>query len=150
VSTTPVKQPNTIPAAIAAIRTLEDAGYTYTEGAQLWKPPLGRPNLKPPPALMSRMGQEAVNGNFWVYQGDGEDHIESLTCPVVIDPARLKRILETANIYHAALQRIGSALDLLAGSDLTKACTPAIEALVAANKMRAQRKWPFADVGGEQ
>lgn len=31
--------------------------------------------------------------------------------------------------YHQALQRIGTALDLPAGSDLTKDCVPAIERL---------------------
>lgn len=37
-----LKKPNSIPSAIAAIRTLEHLGHTYTEGAELWKPPLGK------------------------------------------------------------------------------------------------------------
>lgn len=30
----------------------------------------------------------------WLYQGDGEDHLESLVCPVVINAAQLKEILD--------------------------------------------------------
>ncbi len=145
-----LKKTNSIPAAIAAIRTLEAHGYTYTEGAELWRPPLGR--AKQPitdKGLMSQLGQMAVEGNFWVYQGDGEDHVESLTVPVVIDPRRLRVILENGNNFHKALQRIGSALDLLAGSDITKAAVPAIEALKQAAKRPVRRGYPYADVGGE-
>lgn len=28
--------------AVAAIKTLQHLGYTYNEGAELWKPPLGK------------------------------------------------------------------------------------------------------------
>ena len=31
---------------------------------------------------------------YWSWQGDGEDHLESLTCPVVADPSRLKAIVD--------------------------------------------------------
>jgi hypothetical protein len=148
VSITPEKKPNSIPAAIAAIRTLEAKGYTYLEGAELWRPPLGP--RKTDPGLMSRLGAEAMNGNFWVYQGDGTDHVKSLTCPVVIDPRRLHSMLENISKFHTALQCIGSALGLLAGSDVTTAAVPAIKALVDANKLRAKRAWPFADVGGDE
>lgn len=34
-----------IPAVyVAAFKTLEALGYTYMDGAELWKPPLGKPN----------------------------------------------------------------------------------------------------------
>lgn len=33
------------------------------------------------------------NEDCWIYQGDGEDHLESLSCPVVIYPNELKNIL---------------------------------------------------------
>lgn len=149
-STTPVKQPNSIPAAIAAIRTLEAAGYTYNEGAQLWRPPLGKPPAYLDTGLQSRLGIEVQNGNYWVYQGDGSDHLESLTCAVVIDPRRLRTIIDNGNKFHMALQRIGSALELLAGTDITKAAVPAIEELKQAAKRPVRRGYPFADVGGEQ
>lgn len=29
----------------------------------------------------------------WIYQGDGEDHLESLTCPVLIQPVELAALL---------------------------------------------------------
>ena len=35
-----------------------------------------------------------ASGNYWAWQGDGSDHIESLTCPVVIQPRDLKAILQ--------------------------------------------------------
>jgi len=136
VSTTPEKKPNSIPAAIAAIRTLEAKGYTYLEGAELWRPPLGTPpdlpQQKNRTEFMSLMGQRAMEGNFWTYQGDGEDYLESLTCPVIIHPQRLLGIVEAASRANMALQRIGSALDLMAGSDVTKDAVPAIKALVKA------------------
>jgi hypothetical protein len=144
-SNTP-KKPNSIPAAIAAIRTLENAGYTYTEGAELWRPPLG----KPPAYLqasrtefMSRMGQMAMEGNFWTYQGDGEDHLESLTCPVIIHPMRLKGAIDNCNAYGIVLQKIGSALDLMPGEDIGEA------ALKAILKMKSARhNATLADAGG--
>jgi len=36
-----------------------------------------------------------ANDECWIYQGDGEDHLESLTCPVVISPEKLMEILAT-------------------------------------------------------
>jgi len=36
---------------------------------------------------------EAEEGNYWSYQGDGEDHLESLVCPVVIQPKVLEKII---------------------------------------------------------
>jgi hypothetical protein len=35
----------------------------------------------------------------WIYQGDGEDHLESLVCPVVIRPQDLQLILEHGEYY---------------------------------------------------
>lgn len=44
--------------------------------------------------------------------------------------------------YHAALQRVGAALGLPAGSDLTKACVPAIEELRQAHPVHAAKGRP--------
>ena len=37
---------------------------------------------------------------FWIYQGDGTDNLESLVCPVVIRPDTLKRIIDMAEPDH--------------------------------------------------
>ncbi len=36
---------------------------------------------------------DANQGNYWSWQGDGEDHLESLVCPVVIQPRVLEKII---------------------------------------------------------
>jgi len=153
-SITAEKKPNSIPAAIAAIRTLEAKGYTYLEGAELWRPPLGQapklPQQKNRTEFMSRMGQMAMDGNFWTYQGDGEDYLESLTCPVIIHPQRLLGMVNAASGANMALQRIGSLLNLAAGCDITSEAYPRIRALVDSHKMRTGSAYPFADVGAEQ
>jgi hypothetical protein len=41
-----------------------------------------------------RQANETREGNFWCYQGDGEDHLESLTCSVSIRPQVLLGILK--------------------------------------------------------
>jgi hypothetical protein len=128
-----LKKPNTIPAAIAAIRTLEVLGYTYTEGAEAWKPPVGKRPAHIDKGLMSRMGQQALDGNFWVYQGDGSDHLESLVCPVVIDPRRLHNAIQNCEKLGMALQKIGSALAIMPGADLEDACLQEIYRLKVAN-----------------
>lgn len=33
-------------------------------------------------------------GEVWYWQGDGEDHLESLTCPVLIEADDLRALLE--------------------------------------------------------
>jgi hypothetical protein len=55
--------------------------------------------------LRARIDAEA--GNYWSWQGDGEDHLESLTCPVVIQPHILKAITDDLDQKREALQRIG-------------------------------------------
>lgn len=134
-----LKKPNSIPAAIAAIRTLEAAGYTYNEGASLWRPPLG----KRPDFTKSLLARQVENGNYWVYQGDGEDHLESLTCPVIINPMRLKGAIDNCNAYGIALQKIGSALDIMPGEDIGEV------ALKAVLKIKSARhNATLADAGG--
>ncbi len=39
------------------------------------------------------------NEECWLYQGDGEDNLHSLVCPVVIDPTELMHIIELAEQY---------------------------------------------------
>jgi regulator of replication initiation timing len=34
------------------------------------------------------------NGEVWYWQGDEEDHLESLTCPVLIEANDLRELLE--------------------------------------------------------
>jgi hypothetical protein len=162
-----LKKPNSIPAAIAAIRTLEVLGYTYSEVDQAWNTPLRKHPAHIDRGLMSRMGQQALDGNFWVYQGDGEDHLESLTCPVVIDARRLKGAIDNCNAYGIALQKIGSALDLMPGCDIGEAALTAILKMKTARHRDPEgsyrdatgelvlprsmcKGWPHADVGGEQ
>jgi len=33
-------------------------------------------------------------GEVWYWQGDGEDHLESTTCPILIDAADLRELLK--------------------------------------------------------
>lgn len=33
--------------------------------------------------------RDRSRGDYWVWQGDGEDHLESLVCPVLIQPRQL-------------------------------------------------------------
>jgi hypothetical protein len=84
-STTPVNKPNTIPAAVAAIRTLEAKGYTYTEGAEQWRPPLGKR-----PSFMN-----APPRDVWRWGGNGDDHLESMgnNMAIEITAAQLRVLL---------------------------------------------------------
>lgn len=47
------------------------------------------------------MHQDKARGDYWVWQGDGEDHLESLVCPVLIRPEDLIAILKTAEAARA-------------------------------------------------
>jgi hypothetical protein len=40
-------------------------------------------------------------GEAWIWQGDGEDHLESLTCPVVIRPEQLLAMVESLERVRA-------------------------------------------------
>jgi hypothetical protein len=66
----------------------------------------------------------------------------------VIDPCRLRSMVENCDKFGKALQRIGSSLDLSAGSDLTAACVPAIKALKEAANPSEQQ--PYAYEIGER
>ena len=37
--------------------------------------------------------REKAKGNYWCWQGDGEDHLESLTCPVLVSAAQVRELL---------------------------------------------------------
>lgn len=52
-------------------------------------------------------------GEVWYWQGDSEDHLESLTCPVVISADKLRGILK-----QLETERAGSAAMLAAFSDI--------------------------------
>jgi uncharacterized coiled-coil protein SlyX len=36
--------------------------------------------------------QRFNNQDCWIYQGDGEDHLESLVCPVVVSPQKMMEL----------------------------------------------------------
>lgn len=38
------------------------------------------------------------NQECWIYQGDGDDHLESLVCPVVIQPKKLMEIIAAGQV----------------------------------------------------
>ena len=44
-------------------------------------------------------------GNFWYWQGDGEDHLESLTCPVLIRAEDLRAIAKQLDEAAGLLRR---------------------------------------------
>jgi len=54
--------------------------------------------------------RDAAAGNWWVWQGDGEDHLESLTCPVLIRPERLAETLMISAAATAEVERLKGAL----------------------------------------
>jgi hypothetical protein len=41
----------------------------------------------------TRVMRDATNGDLWFWQGDGEDRLESLVCPVVIHPSELQALI---------------------------------------------------------
>jgi hypothetical protein len=43
-----------------------------------------------------RMHQQKALGEYWVWQGDGTDHPESLSCPVLIHADDLRKLLAAA------------------------------------------------------
>lgn len=49
---------------------------------------------------------EAERGNYWAWQGDGEDHLESLSCPVVIQPQTLLQLTTRLAAAEAEQDRI--------------------------------------------
>ena len=49
---------------------------------------------------------EAEGGNYWGWQGDGEDHLESLVCPVVIRPQELLKIIEERDGLEVRLNKM--------------------------------------------
>ena len=38
------------------------------------------------------MLRDKIRGDFWLWQGNGEDHLESLVCPVLIRPETLLKL----------------------------------------------------------
>lgn len=43
--------------------------------------------------LELRVHRAMSQANYWAWQGDGQDHLESLTCPVAIDPRVLAQLI---------------------------------------------------------
>lgn len=87
-----------------------------------------------------RLHRDKSNGDYWVWQGDGGDYLESLTCPVLIPAAELAALqrfkgwthnyLDTHGVPHhppgahgAQGCRIGDRMDwLMAQRDELAAC----------------------------
>jgi hypothetical protein len=46
------------------------------------------------------------SANYWMWQGDGEDHLDSLTCSVLIRPGDLKEIVEARDKALASFRKI--------------------------------------------
>lgn len=44
--------------------------------------------------------RDKARGNYWAWQGDGTDHLESLTCPVLIAAADLRRLLSDVELIE--------------------------------------------------
>jgi len=40
--------------------------------------------------------RDKARGDYWAWQGDEEDHLELLVCPVLIHPSDLRKIMEAA------------------------------------------------------
>ncbi len=56
---------------------------------------------EPCQSCRKRMQEELIGldnrlllGEFWYWMGDDNDHLESLTCPIIIQPEELKRLIE--------------------------------------------------------
>jgi DNA repair exonuclease SbcCD ATPase subunit len=56
--------------------------------------------------LLSKKFSRFANEECWIYQGDGEDHLESLVCPVVISASRLLEIEKQRDELLEALQML--------------------------------------------
>lgn len=52
------------------------------------------------------MAEQRAGGEVWYWQGDAEDHLESLTCPIIISPEQLRAAIddERARLLSAVLQ----------------------------------------------
>ena len=56
--------------------------------------------------LLSKKFARFANDECWIYQGDGEDHLESLVCPVVISASQLLQIEKQRDELLAAAEAI--------------------------------------------
>ena len=54
--------------------------------------------------LLSKKFTRFANYECWIYQGDGEDHLESLVCPVVISASQLLQIEKQRDELLAAVK----------------------------------------------
>jgi DNA repair exonuclease SbcCD ATPase subunit len=64
--------------------------------------------------LLSKKFSRFANEECWIYQGDGEDHLESLVCPVVISASRLLEIEKQRDELLATLKRTADDLAYVA------------------------------------
>lgn len=68
-------------------------------------------------ALEARTHARFRNEECWIWQGDGSDELESLTCPVVIRPEVLAALMAPADVMADALRKHADWCDQQAASD---------------------------------
>lgn len=64
--------------------------------------------------------REKAQGNYWAWQGDGTDHLESLSfsCPVLISAVQLNEIVTSGATAQATIEKLRGALgDIEKASD---------------------------------
>lgn len=56
--------------------------------------------------LQVRLGEhvQKMAGNYWHWQGDGEDYVESLTCPILISADKMRGILAEVEAMRAVVE----------------------------------------------
>lgn len=59
-------------------------------------------------------------GEAWLWQGDGDDHLESLTCPVVIRPEQLRSIITDRYSLAEIEAACGDEIGMVVRKDVTK------------------------------
>lgn len=61
--------------------------------------------------LLSKKFTRFANDECWIYQGDGEDHLESLVCPVVISASQLLQIEKQRDELLAAMELLVAGIE---------------------------------------
>jgi hypothetical protein len=72
-----------------------------------------------------KIALEQKISNYWMWQGDGSDHLASLTCPILIDAAKLRDIIDRREAKAQAnrIRELETELATLR-DDLSAACGP--------------------------
>lgn len=84
------------------------------------------------------VAQRIKAGEYWYWQGDGSDFPESLTCPVIIQPAALRHLLERAGLLGDQKIRVAvpeSNLKIRIGPNCSRTMNYTTEALLQATPL---------------